>query len=167
MIALFGSFYYIMMIIKYEGIKEIETVEGEEANHIAIKVPLSDVIQTITRLLTNITGERLTAKKVRAMLYKTLMFNKGTPITDSIDELEKKALARTVKEMLKEAEPFYFIYGTPVFKEINDFITTLTMQYYLISVFRNGKSYTINIAKIKHYKAEEGRKGYGKIILAQ
>jgi hypothetical protein len=152
-----------MMI--YEGIKEIETAEGTE--HIATAVPLSNVAQTIARLLTEITGERLTTKRTSAMLYKTLMFNNGTPITESIDELEKQPLARKVKEMLKEAEAFYFIYGTPVFKEINDFITTLTMQYYLVSVFRDGSSYTIKIAKVKHYKAEEGRKGYGKIILAQ
>jgi hypothetical protein len=147
----------------YEGIKEIET-EGTE--HIATAVPLSNVVQTIARLLTDITGERLTAKRASAMLYKTLMFNKGTPITESIDELEKQPLAKKVKEMLKnEAESFYFIYGTPIFKEINDFITTLTMQYYLVSVFRDGSLYTIKIAKVKHYKAEEGRKGYGKIIL--
>jgi hypothetical protein len=149
-----------MMI--YEGIKEIET-EGSE--HVAIRIPLSNLTQTIAKLLTDITGEKLTAKRTSAILYKTLMFNKGMPITESIDELEKIQLARKVKEMLKEAEPFYFIYGVPIFKEINDFITTVTMQYYLVSVFRNGKSYTIKIAKIKHYKAEEGRKGYGKILI--
>jgi hypothetical protein len=149
-----------MMI--YEGIKEIET-EGTE--HIATAVPLSNVAQTIARLLTDITGERLTVKRTSAMLYKTLMFNKGTPINNSIDELEKIQLVRKVKEMLKEAEPFYFVYGTPIFKEINDFITTLTMQYYLVSVFRDGSLYTIKIAKVKHYKAEEGRKGYGKILM--
>jgi hypothetical protein len=148
----------------YEGIKEIET-EGTE--HIATTVPSNKVIPSIARLLTEITGERLTTKRTSAMLYKTLMFNNGTPITESIDELEKQPLARKVKEMLKEAEAFYFIYGTPVFKEINDFITTLTMQYYLVSMFRDGSSYTIKIAKVKYYKAEEGRKGYGKIILAQ
>jgi hypothetical protein len=94
------------------------------------------------------------------------MFNNGTPINNSIDELENNtSLARKVKGMLKEAEPFYFIYGTPVFKEINNFITTVTMQYYLISVFKNGNSYTIKIARVKHYKAEEGRKGYGKILM--
>jgi hypothetical protein len=147
----------------YEGIKEIET-EGTE--HVTTAIPSSDVAQTIARLLTDITGERLTAKRASAMLYKTLMFNKGTLITESIDELEKQPLAKKVKEMLKnEAESFYFIYGTPIFKEINDFITTLTMQYYLVSVFRDGSLYTIKIAKVKHYKAEEGRKGYGKIIL--
>jgi hypothetical protein len=151
-----------MMI--YEGIKEIET-EGTE--HIATAVPLSNVVQTIARLLTQITGEKLTAKRTLAMLYKTLMFNNGTPINNSIDELENNtSLARKVKEMLKkEAEPFYFIYGTPVFKEINNFITTVTMQYYLISVFKNGNSYTIKIARVKHYKTEEGRKGYGKILM--
>jgi hypothetical protein len=149
-----------MMI--YEGIKELET-EGSE--HVAIRIPLSNLTQTIAKLLTDITGEKLTAKRTSAILYKTLMFNKGMPITESIDELEKIQLARKVKEMLKEAEPFYFIYGVPIFKEINDFITTVTMQYYLVSVFRNGKSYTIKIAKIKHYKAEEGRKGYGKILI--
>jgi hypothetical protein len=148
----------------YEGIKEIET---ERTEHIATAVPLSNVVQTIARLLTDITGERLTAKRASVMLYKTLMFNNGTPITESIDELEKQPLARKVKEMLKEAESFYFIYGTPIFKEINDFITTLTMQYYLVSVFRDGSSYTIKISKVRHYKAEEGRKGYGKIILTQ
>jgi len=149
----------------YEGIKELET-EGLE--HVATAVPLSNVVQTIARLLTDITGERLTAKRASAMLYKTLMFNKGTPITESIDELEKQPLAKKVKEMLKEkVEPFYFVYGVPVFKEINDFITTLTMQYYLVSVFRDGSSYTIKISKVRHYKAEEGRKGYGKIILTQ
>jgi hypothetical protein len=84
------------------------------------------------------------------------MFNKGTPITESIDELENDtSLARKVKEMLKEAESFYFIYGTPVFKEINNFITTLTMQYYLVSVFKNGNSYTINIAKINTIKQKK------------
>jgi hypothetical protein len=152
-----------MMI--YEGIKEIET-EGTE--HIATAVPLSNVVQTIARLLTDITGEGLTVKRTSAMLYKTLMFNRGAPINNSIDELEKIQLARKVKEMLKEAEPFYFVYGTPIFKEINDFITTLTMQYYLVSVFRNGNNdndFTIKIAKVKHYKAEEGRKGYGKILM--
>jgi hypothetical protein len=152
-----------MMI--YEGIKEIET-EGSE--HVAIRIPSSNLIQTIARLLTDISGEKLTTKRTSAMLYKTLMFNRGTPITESIDELEKKQLAKKVKEMLKEAEPFYFVYGVPVFKEINDFITTLTMQYYLVSVFRdgnNGNDFTIKIAKIKHYKAEEGRKGYGKILM--
>jgi hypothetical protein len=46
------------------------------------------------------------------------------------------------------------------------------MQYYLISVFRNGNNnngddFTVKIAKVKHYKTEEGRKGYGKIILTQ
>jgi hypothetical protein len=146
----------------YEGIKEIET-EGTE--HIATAVPLSNVVQTIARLLTDITGERLTVKRTSAMLYKTLMFNRGTPINNSIDELEKIQLARKVKEMLKEAEPFYFIYGIPVFKEINDYITTLTMQYYLVSVFRNGSLYTIKIAKVRHYKTEEGRKGYGRILM--
>jgi hypothetical protein len=151
----------------YEGIKEIET-EGTE--HIATAVPLSNVVQTIARLLTDITGERLTAKRASVMLYKTLMFNKGTPITESIDELENNtSLVRKVKGMLKnEAESFYFIYGTPIFKEINDFITTLTMQYYLVSVFRNGNNdndFTIKIAKVKHYKEEEGRKGYGKILM--
>jgi len=162
MVVVLGSysFYYIMMI--YEGIKEIET---EKTEHIAIRVPLSDVVQTITRLLSNITNERLTTKRISAMLYKTSMFNNDTPITESVDELEKRQLARKVKEMLKEAEPFYFIYGTPVFKEINSFITTLTMQYYLVSVFRDGSSFTIKIAKVKHYKAEEGRKGYGRILM--
>jgi hypothetical protein len=149
-----------MMI--YEGIKELET-EGSE--HVAMRIPLSNLIQTIAKLLTDITGEKLTTKRTSAMLYKTLMFNKGMPITESIDELEKQPLVSKVKEMLKEAEPFYFVYGVPVFKEINDFITTLTMQYYLVSVFRNGNSYTIKIAKVKHYKAEEGRKGYGRIII--
>jgi hypothetical protein len=152
-----------MMI--YEGIKELET-EGSE--HVAIRIPSSKVVQTIARLLTDISGERLKTKRTSAMLYKTLMFNRGTPITESIDELEKKQLAKKVKEMLKEAEPFYFVYGVPIFKEINDFITTLTMQYYLVSVFRdgnNGNDFTIKIAKIKHYKAEEGRKGYGKILM--
>jgi hypothetical protein len=147
----------------YEGIKEIET-EGTE--HIATTVPSNKVIPSIARLLTEITGERLTTKRTSAMLYKTLMFNNGTPITESIDELENDtSLARKVKEMLKEAEAFYFVYGVPVFKEINDFITTLTMQYYLVSVFRDGSSYTIKIAKVKHYKAEEGRKGYGRILM--
>jgi hypothetical protein len=152
-----------MMI--YEGIKELET-EGSE--HVAIRIPSSKVVQTIARLLTDISGERLKTKRTSAMLYKTLMFNRGTPITESIDEFEKKQLAKKVKEMLKEAEPFYFVYGVPVFKEINDFITTLTMQYYLVSVFKdgnNGNDFTIKIAKIKHYKAEEGRKGYGKILM--
>jgi hypothetical protein len=152
-----------MMI--YEGIKELET-EGSE--HVAIRIPSSKVVQTIARLLTDISGERLKTKRTSAMLYKTLMFNRGTPITESIDELEKKQLAKKVKEMLKEAEPFYFVYGVPVFKEINDFITTLTMQYYLVSVFKDGNNdndFTIKIAKIKHYKAEEGRKGYGKILI--
>ena len=151
----------------YEGIKEIETAEGTE--HIATAVPLSNVAQTIGRLLTDITGDRLTAKSRLSILYKTLMFNKGTPITESIDELEKStSLASKVKEMLKEkVEPFYFVYGVPVFKEINDYITTLTMQYYLVRVFTDGSLYTIKIAKVKHYKAEKGRKGYGKIILTQ
>jgi hypothetical protein len=147
----------------YEGIKEIETAEGTE--HVATAVPLSNVAQTIARLLTEITGEKLTTKRTSTMLYKTLMFNNSIPITESIDELEKQPLARKVKEMLKEAEPFYFIYGIPVFKEINNFITTLTMQYYLVSVFRGDSSYTIKIARVKHYKAEEGRKGYGKILM--
>jgi hypothetical protein len=154
-----------MMI--YEGIKEIETAEGTE--HIATAVPLSNVAQTIARLLTDISGERLTAKRTSAMLYKTLMFNKGTPVIESIDELENDtSLARKVKEMLKEAEPFYFIYGSYVIKDINDFITTVTVQYYLVSVLRdsnNGNDFTIKITKIKHYKAEEGRKGYGKILM--
>jgi len=154
-----------MMI--YEGIKEIETAEGTE--NIATAVPLSKVTQTIARLLTDITGERLTAKRTSAMLYKTLMFNKGTLVTESIDELENNtSLARKVKEMLKEAEPFYFIYGSYVIKDINDFITTVTVQYYLVSVLRdsnNGNDFTIKITKIKHYKAEEGRKGYGKILI--
>jgi len=154
-----------MMI--YEGIKEIETAEGTE--NIATAVPLSKVTQTIARLLTDITGERLTAKRTSAMLYKTLMFNKGTLVTESIDELENNtSLARKVKEMLKEAEPFYFIYGSYVIKDINDFITTVTVQYYLVSVLRdgnNGNDFTIKITKIKHYKAEEGRKGYGKILM--
>ena len=148
-----------MMI--YEGLKEIET-EGTED---VIKIRSYSTIIAITRLLNDMTGGNITTKRVRAILYKTLMFNKGTPITESIDELEKKVLARTVKEMLKEAEPFYFIYGTPIFKEINDFITTVTMQYYLVSVFRDGSTYTIKIAKIKHYKTEKGRKGYGKILM--
>jgi hypothetical protein len=152
-----------MMI--YEGIKELET-EGSE--HVAMRIPSSNLIQTIARLLTDITGERLTAKRTSAMLYKTLMFNKGTPINNSIDELEKIQLARKVKEMLKEAEPFYFIYGSYVIKDINDFITTVTVQYYLVSVLRdsnNDNDFTIKIAKVKHYKAEEGRKGYGKILM--
>jgi glucose-6-phosphate-specific signal transduction histidine kinase len=151
-----------MMI--YEGIKEIE---AERTEHIATAVPLNKVVQTVARLLTDITGQRLTTKRTSAMLYKTLMFNKGTPINNSIDELENNtsSLASKVKEMLKEAEPFYFVYGTPIFKEINDFITTLTMQYYLVSVLRDGSLYTIKIAKVKHYKAEEGRKGYGKILM--
>jgi hypothetical protein len=156
-----------MMI--YEGIKELET-EGSE--HVAMRIPSSNLIQTIARLLTDISGEKLTVKRTSAILYKTLMFNKGTPITESIDELENNtSLARKVKEMLKkETEPFYFIYGSYVIKDINDFITTVTVQYYLVSVLRdgnNGNDFTIKIAKIKHYKAEEGRKGYGKIILAQ
>jgi hypothetical protein len=150
--------------MKYEGLKELET---DDSNTHSVQVHLSNLIQTIARLLTDITGEKLTVKRVSAILYKTLMFNNSTPITESIDELKKIQLARKVKEMLKEVEPFYFIYGTPIFKEINDFITTLTMQYYLVSVFRDGSSYTIKIAKVKHYKAEEGRRGYGKIILTQ
>jgi hypothetical protein len=154
------------MVIKYEGIKEIET-EGKE--HITTAVPSSNLTQTIARLLTDITGERLTTKKTSAMLYKTLMFNNGTLITESIDELENNtSLARKVKGMLKEAEPFYFIYGSYVIKDINDFITTVTVQYYLVSVLRdgnNGNDFTIKITKIKHYKAEEGRKGYGKILI--
>jgi hypothetical protein len=151
-----------MMI--YEGIKEIE-IEGTE--HIATAVPLSKVTQTIARLFTDITGDRLTSKRASAILYKTLMFNKGTPVTESIDELENDtSLAREVKEMLKEkVESFYFVYGVPIFKEINDFITTFTMQYYLVSVFRDGSLYTIKIAKVKHYKTEEGRKGYGRILM--
>lgn len=154
-----------MMI--YEGIKELET-EGSE--HVAMRIPSSNLIQTIANILTDITGERLTAKRTSAMLYKTLMFNKGTPITNSIDELENDtSLAKKVKEILKEkVGPFYFVYGVPVFKEINDYITILTMQYYLVSVFRdgnNGNDFTIKITKIKHYKAEEGRKGYGKILM--
>ena len=154
-----------MMI--YEGIKEIET-EGSE--HVAIRIPSNNLIHTIAKLLTDISDERLTAKRASAMLYKTLMFNKGTLVTESIDELENDtSLVRKVKEMLKEkVEPFYFVYGVPVFKEINDYITTLTMQYYLVSVFRNGNNgndFTIKITKIKHYKAEEGRKGYGKILM--
>jgi hypothetical protein len=153
-------------MMKYEGIKEIET---DDSNIYSIQVPPSKVVQTIANILTDISGEKLTAKRTSAMLYKTLMFNKGTPITESIDELENDtSLARKIKEMLKEAEPFYFVYGVPVFKEINDFITTLTMQYYLVSVFRdgnNGNDFTIKITKIKHYKAEEGRKGYGRIII--
>jgi hypothetical protein len=153
-----------MMI--YEGIKELET-EGSE--HVAMRIPSSKVVQTIANILTDISGERLTAKRTSAMLYKTLMFNKGTLVTESIDELENDtSLARKIKEMLKEAEPFYFVYGVPVFKEINDYITTLTMQYYLVSAFRdgnNGNDFTIKITKIKHYKAEEGWKGYGRIII--
>jgi hypothetical protein len=148
--------------MKYEGIKELET---DDSNTHSVQVHLSNLTQTIAKLLTDITGEKLTAKRASAMLYKTLMFNKGTPITNSIDELENKPLSRKVKEMLKEAEPFYFIYGIPVFKEINDYITTLTMQYYLVSVFRNGSLYTIKIAKVRHYKTEEGRKGYGRILM--
>ena len=153
-----------MMI--YEGIKELET-EGSE--HVVTTVPLSKVTRTIARLLTDITGEKLAIKRTSAMLYKVLMFNKGTPINNSIDELENNtSLSRKVKEMLKEAEPFYFIYGSYVIKDINDFITTVTVQYYLVSVLRdsnNGNDFTIKIAKIKHYKAEEGRKGYGKILM--
>jgi hypothetical protein len=153
-----------MMI--YEGIKEIET-EGTE--HIATAVPLSKVVQTVARLLTDITGAKLTTKRALAMLYKTLMFNKGIQITESIDELENNtSLSRKVKGILKEAEPFYFIYGSYVIKDINDFITTVTVQYYLVSVLRdgnNGNDFTIKITKIKHYKAEEGRKGYGKILM--
>jgi hypothetical protein len=153
-----------MMI--YEGIKELET-EGSE--HVAIRIPSSNLIQTIARLLTDISGEKLTVKRTSAMLYKTLIFNKGTPINNSIDELENNtSLSRKVKEMLKEAEPFYFIYGSYVIKDINDFITTVTVQYYLVSVLRdsnNGNDFTIKITKIKHYKAEEGRKGYGKILI--
>jgi hypothetical protein len=153
-----------MMI--YEGIKELET-EGSE--HVAIRIPSSKVVQTIARLLTDISGEKLTVKRTSAMLYKTLIFNKGTPINNSIDELENNtSLARKVKEMLKEAEPFYFIYGSYVIKDINDFITTVTVQYYLVSVLRdsnNGNDFTIKITKIKHYKAEEGRKGYGRILM--
>jgi len=152
-----------MMI--YEGIKELET-EGSE--HVAMRIPSSKVVQTIANILTDISGERLTAKRTSAMLYKTLMFNKGTLVTESIDELEKQPLASKVKEMLKEAEPFYFIYGSYVINDINKFITTVTVQYYLVSVFRdgnNGNDFTIKIAKIKHYKAEEGRKGYGRIII--
>jgi hypothetical protein len=148
--------------MKYEGIKELET---DDSNTHSVQVHLSNLTQTIAKLLTDIIGEKLTAKRASAMLYKTLMFNKGTPITNSIDELENKPLSRKVKEMLKEAEPFYFIYGIPVFKEINDYITTLTMQYYLVSVFRNGSLYTIKIAKVRHYKTEEGRKGYGRILM--
>jgi hypothetical protein len=148
--------------MKYEGIKELET---DDSNTHSVQVHLSNLTQTIAKLLTDITGEKLTAKRASAMLYKKLMFNKGTPITNSIDELENKPLSRKVKEMLKEAEPFYFIYGIPVFKEINDYITTLTMQYYLVSVFRNGSLYTIKIAKVRHYKTEEGRKGYGRILM--
>jgi hypothetical protein len=153
-----------MMI--YEGIKELET-EGSE--HVAMRIPSSNLIQTIARLLTDISGEKLTVKRTSAMLYKTLIFNKGTPINNSIDELENNtSLSRKVKEMLKEAEPFYFIYGSYVIKDINDFITTVTVQYYLVSVLRdsnNGNDFTIKITKIKHYKAEEGRKGYGKILM--
>jgi len=154
-----------MMI--HEGIKEIEIDEGSE--HVAMRIPSSNLIQTIARLLTDISGERLTAKRTSAMLYKTLMFNKGTPVTESIDELENNtSLSRKVKGILKETEPFYFIYGSYVIKDINDFITTVTVQYYLVSVLRdsnNGNDFTIKIAKIKHYKAEEGRKGYGKILM--
>jgi hypothetical protein len=153
-----------MMI--YEGIKEIET-EGSE--YVAIRIPSNNLIHTIAKLLTDISDERLTAKRASAMLYKTLMFNKGTLVTESIDELENNtSLSRKVKEMLKEAEPFYFIYGSYVIKDINDFITTVTVQYYLVSVLRNGNNgndFTIKITKIKHYKAEEGRKGYGKILM--
>jgi hypothetical protein len=152
--------------MKYEGIKELET---DDSNTHSVQVHLSNLTQTIAKLLTDITGEKLTAKRASAMLYKTLMFNKGTPITESIDELENNtSLVRKVKGMLKEAESFYFVYGTPIFKEINDFITTLTMQYYLVSVFRdgnNGNDFTIKITKVKHYKAEEGRKGYGRILM--
>jgi len=94
-----------MMI--YEGIKELET-EGSE--HVAMRIPSSNLIQTIARLLTDISGEKLTAKRTSAMLYKTLMFNKATPINNSIDELENNtSLSRKVKGILKEAEPFYFI----------------------------------------------------------
>jgi len=144
-----------MMI--YEGLKEIET-EGTE--HVTTAVPLSNLTQTVARLLTEITGERLTAKKASAMLYKTLMFNRCIPINNSIDELENNtSLTRTVNDVLKETEPFYFIYGTPIFKKINDFITTVTMQYYLVSVFGDDSTYTIKIAKIKHYKTEKERKG--------
>jgi hypothetical protein len=150
----------------YEGIKELET-EGSE--HVAMRIPSSNLIQTIARLLTDIRGEKLTVKRTPAMLYKTLIFNKGTPINNSIDELENNtSLSRKVKEMLKEAEPFYFIYGSYVIKDINDFITTVTVQYYLVSVLRdsnNGNDFTIKITKIKHYKAEEGWKGYGKILM--
>ena len=132
-----------MMI--YEGIKELET-EGSE--HVAMRIPSSNLIQTIARLLTDISGERLTTKRTSAMLYKTLIFNKGTPINNSIDELENNtSLSRKVKEMLKEAEPFYFIYGSYVIKDINDFITTVTVQYYLVSVLRdsnNGNDFTKN-----------------------
>jgi hypothetical protein len=153
-----------MMI--YEGIKEIET-EGSE--HVAISISPNNLIQTIANILTDISGEKLTAKRTSAMLYKTLMFNKGTPVIESIDELENNtSLVRKVKGMLKEAEPFYFIYGSYVIKDINDFITTVTVQYYLVSVLRdgnNGNNFTIKITKIKHYKAEEGRKGYGKILM--
>jgi len=152
------------MIMEYEGIKEIET---DDSNVYSIQVPSSKVVQTIAKLLTQVTGERLTAKRASAILYKTLMFNKGTPINNSIDELENNtSLSRKVKEMLKEkVESFYFVYGVPIFKEINDFITTFTMQYYLVSVFRDGSLYTIKIAKVKHYKTEEGRKGYGRILM--
>jgi hypothetical protein len=153
-----------MMI--YEGIKELET-EGSE--HVAMRIPSSNLIQTIANILTDISGEKLTVKRTSAMLYKTLIFNKGTPINNSIDELENNtSLSRKVKEMLKEAESFYFIYGSYVIKDINDFITTVTVQYYLVSVLRdsnNGNDFTIKITKIKHYKAEEGRKGYGKILI--
>jgi hypothetical protein len=153
-------------MMNYEGIKELET-EGSE--HVAMRIPSSRVVQTIANILTDISGERLTAKRVSAILYKTLMFNKGTLVTESIDELENDtSLVRKVKGMLKEAEPFYFIYGSYVIKDINDFITTVTVQYYLVSVLRdgnNGNNFTIKITKIKHYKAEEGWKGYGKILI--
>jgi hypothetical protein len=95
-----------MMI--YEGIKELET-EGSE--HVAMRIPSSKVVQTIARLLTDISGERLKTKRTSAMLYKTLMFNRGTPITESIDELEKKQLAKKVKEMLKQSRSTsYMVY---------------------------------------------------------
>jgi hypothetical protein len=88
-------------MMKYEGIKEIET---DDSNIYSIQVPPSKVVQTIANILTDISGEKLTAKRTSAMLYKTLMFNKGTPITESIDELENDtSLARKIKEMLKEA----------------------------------------------------------------
>jgi hypothetical protein len=152
--------------MKYEGIKELET---DDSNTHSVQVHLSNLTQTIAKLLTDITGEKLTAKRASAMLYKTLMFNKGTPINNSIDELENNtSLSRKVKGILKEAEPFYFIYGSYVIKDINDFMTTVTVQYYLVSVLRdsnNGNDFTIKITKIKHYKAEEGRKGYGKILM--